>query len=671
MAHAFPRSRIAACAALVLAVACASTRAGVGPLDPRFLAVHNALAAMGLAQVGPIHQGALAQGHEARIPLDLAPGCTTVVVLADEGVQDIDASLLDAQGRPVAHDTTDEPEAVLRWCVEATESDVLVLTARAGNGTWVAATWQGGAAGAGLAAAAASGASGSKEADGTCASPIPLAAGTVSGSTTRGEHENAGSCGPSDSRELVYELDLTQRERVTIEVEARFDSVLYVRKDDCNDANAEVDCSDDAPDRSHSRIERVLDPGRYFVLVDGYGHDAGAFKMTVALSDVLALSDVCRRAPLLALGAPVSGTTAGMGNDAEASCPGGAEGADAPWRVELASRARLRVVEHSDEMTPVVHVRHSCADPQSEIACGEGGASGDAVVAGVFEAGTYTVFADAHDPDAAGRYSLAAEVGPPAGSGTAGDGCGDAVLLGSPSTVSGDTFAARDDVAASCGGSGAADVVYRLEVAKRSRFAAALTTEEAPHVLALGRRCADRSGEIACGRRLDAVLAPGTYFVAVDGASEDALGRFAFQWSLQDLTVQAGACATAAPLVDGASVAGTTVGGADKFAASCVASDDAASGPDRIYKLALQGRAHVHVALSAPSFDAVLALRKSCADGAGGPRTAEVACASDASDASQPIAIDRTLDAGTYWVVVDGQTPNDQGPFTLEYRVVR
>ena len=29
------------------------------------------------------------------------------------------------------------------------------------------------------------------------------------------------------------------------------------------------------------------------------------------------------------------------------------------------------------------------------------------------------------------------------------------------------------------------------------------------------------------------------------------------------------------------------------------------------------------------------------------------------------------LEAGSYWVVVDGQSPNDQGPFTLEYHLVR
>jgi hypothetical protein len=663
------RSRTAVCASLVFLVACASARGdGAGVLEPRFVAVHNALAAMGMAQVGPIHEGALSEGREARVGLDLGAGCSTIVAVGGDGVRDLNATLLDPQGHPLAHDTTSEPQAILRVCVDVADSYVLVVKVAAGAGTWVVATWQGGATGENAPAAKAAARMMTHEANGTCEAPIPLALGTAAGSTTHGEHENAGSCGPSDSREIVYLLDVSQRERVAIDVEARFDSVLYIRKDDCTDPNAEVDCNDDAPDRTHSRIERVLDPGKYFVIVDGYAHDAGAFKITLATTDVLAIVDVCRRAPLVAVGAAVAGTTAAMGNDAEASCGGGAEGADAPWRTELASRSRVRIVEHSDEMTPVVHVRRSCADEQSEIACGEaGGAAGDAVVTGVFDAGTYTVFADAHDRDAAGRYSLQVDVAPAAGTGTTGDGCSDALPMGGGPTLSGDTFAARDDVAGSCGGAGAADLVYRLDVPRRSRLVAAFQSEEAPHLFVVWRRCGDRSTEIACGREIDDVLAPGTYFVAVDGSSEDAIGRFAVSWSLQDLTAQGGACLGAPTLVDGRTVVGTTAGAGDKFAASCAGANGTASGPDRVYKFVLPRRMHVHIALTASSFDAAIALRKVCADAAGGARAAELACEAD-SDVGQRTILERTLEAGTYWVVVDGQTPNDQGSFTLEYR---
>ena len=150
---------------------------------------------------------------------------------------------------------------------------------------------------------------------------------------------------------------------------------------------------------------------------------------------------------------------------------------------------------------------------------------------GVFDAGTYTVLADARERDSSGRYTLLLDTAPLAGSGVRGDGCGDAAPLGALSSggtgaVAGDTFAARDDVAGTCGGAGAPDVVYRVEVPRRSRFVASLDGEEAPHILVVWRRCAERAAEVACGRAVDEVLAPGTYYVAVDGASAEAFGRF-------------------------------------------------------------------------------------------------------------------------------------------------
>jgi len=280
------------------------------------------------------------------------------------------------------------------------------------------------------------------------------------------------------------------------------------------------------------------------------------------------------------------------------------------------------------------------------------------------------VFADARDHDAAGRYSLELELAPPAGAGVAGDACADALPLGAGPSVSGDTFEARDDVSGSCGGASAADVVYRVEVARRSRFVASLRAEEARHLLVAWRRCGDRATEVACGSELDEVLGPGTYFVGVDGSSEDALGRFTLAWSMQDLASQDWACRGAPALSEGAPVTGTTSGAGNKFAVSCGAGRGSPSGPDRVYKIVADRRVRAHIALAAPSFQSALALRNACPDASGGPRSAELACEAEA-DLGQRTAIDATLEKGTYWVVVDGQTPNDEGPFTLEYRAER
>jgi len=650
-------------------VACASARGtGGAALDPRFVAVHNTLAALGLVQVGPIREGILAEAREARVTLDLPGGCVTVVAVGGDGIRDIDAALVDPRGTPVARDTSAGPQAVLRSCLESADTYVLVLRVIAGTGPWAVATWVGAATN-GAPMGNASGDLVAPEAKGTCEGPIPLAPGTVTGSTKHGEHENAGSCSPSDSRELVYQLNVTERQRVSIEVEAHFDSVLYVRKDDCSDPNAEVDCNDDSPDRTRSRIKRVLDPGRYFVFVDGYSDDSGPFKMTVAATDVLALADVCRRASVLPSGAIRAASTEGMADNARATCGGGAEGADAAWRVDLASRSRVRIVEHSDDLTPVLHARRACVDEQSELACAESGSvSGEAAVTGIWDPGAYSVFADGHDRDATGRYTLLLETSTPTGSGTKGDGCGEAAPLaaGTTGSVLGDTFDARDDVAGSCGGGGSPDVIYRLEVVRRSRLVASLEDEEGPHVIVVWGRCGERSTEAACGRTVDEVLAPGTYFVAADGASPEAFGRFTLKWALRDLTGQAAACNAAPALLNGRVVDGTTVGAGDRFAPSCAAADTGASGPDRVFKFVLATHAQVRLVVTAATFDAAVALKRACGDGSSGPAIPELGCEAEA-DGSHRVILERGLDAGTYWVVVDGRSPGDQGPFTIEY----
>jgi hypothetical protein len=327
-------------------------------------------------------------------------------------------------------------------------------------------------------------------------------------------------------------------------------------------------------------------------------------------------------------------------------------------------------VEHSDEVAPVVHVRRACSDPASESACGESlPSSHDAAITGVLEPGGYTVFADARERESAGRYTLSLETLPPAGSGAPGDGCGDAMpLSGAGGTTTGDTFAARDDLSASCGGAGAADVVYRLDVPRRSRLQASLQAEEAPHVLVAWRRCGDRSAEVACGPGLDEVLGPGTYFVGVDGATRDALGRFALVWTLQDLAPQVAACASAPLLVENHATGGTTAGAGDRFTTSCSDRAFVGSGPDRVFRVQLAARGRVKLELTAAGFDALLSLRKSCGDASGVSGGVQLACSAEV-DRARATTLVTTLDAGSYWVVVDGQSPNDQGAFTLRYSV--
>jgi hypothetical protein len=668
-------SRVVTVAFVIALGACAA--AGRSGIEPRYVAVHNALAAMGMAQVGPFVQGSLAEGREDRVPLELGAECTTIVAIGGAGVRDVDIQLLDPTGNPIAHDVAREPEATVRACVSAAGAYTLVLKMVSGGGDYTVATWTGGAPqgpsfpnGGGSPAPPPN----ATYATGTCDSPIAIAAGNYTGSTSRGESENEGSCANSGAREMVYKLELLSRQHVTVDVDPHFDSVLYIRKDQCDDPDSEVACNDDAPNQHRSKVDLVLDPGTYFVFVDGYSNEGGTFSMHVAVADVPSIADVCRQAPALAPGPAATGTTSNSFDRFNASCGDGAKGPDTPYRLELSRRVRVRVVESSNDFGPVVHVRRQCADESSEIACSDSGANDhEAAFVGTLDPGAYAVIADAVEHDADGQYTVSVETSAEQGTGTQGDTCGDAVPLpqSEPSVV-GDTFLARDDVAGRCSGASAGDVIYRVEIARRSRVTARMTAEEGEHVFSLSRTCADRSTEIACERAIDQVLTPGTYFLAVDGAGAGAAGRFAFDWRVRDVAGQEAACRSAPVIADGQTVAGNSTGAADKFNTSCGGPVENQSSPDRMYRLVLGARAHVRLLLATPGWDGVLAVRSTCLDPAGAvsPRASELACNNDADD-SHHARIDAVLDAGTYYVLVDGHAAGNAGTFSLEYHIVR
>ncbi|MEO6573005.1 MAG: hypothetical protein ABIP89_04140, partial [Polyangiaceae bacterium] len=359
---------------------------------------------------------------------------------------------------------------------------------------------------------------------------------------------------------------------------------------------------------------------------------------------------------------------------AQASCGEGAGGPDNVYKIDVTQRSRVRLIEHMDDAAPVVHVRRLCADEQTEVGCSDASTVDDeAAYVGILDPGSYAVFADSSDRQATGRFNLGLEMSPEQGAGTVGDGCGDAVVLRKEeTTVTGDTFLAHDDVGGRCGGAGAADVVYRVDLAKRARVTARFNTEEGKHVFVLSRSCGDKSTEITCGEALDETLAAGSYSLAVDGASPDGIGKFEFEWRVRDVGGQEAACRGAATLRDGQTVTATTTGAGDNFATSCAGREDGQASPDRVYKIVVGARSKVKLSLQTGGWDGVIALRRSCLDASGttSPRAAELACNNDTDDVHHA-GLESALEPGTYYVVVDGHASGNEGQFSLRYNVSR
>ena len=94
-------------------------------------------------------------------------------------------------------------------------------------------------------------------------------------------------CGSSASgTDAAFRLVLTSSRRVVMSTEgSAFDSVLHVHRDTCT-SGSELYCDDDGGEGSTSLLDRVLDPGTYFIIVDGYSAtSAGEYYLEVTVSD--------------------------------------------------------------------------------------------------------------------------------------------------------------------------------------------------------------------------------------------------------------------------------------------------------------------------------------------------------------------------------------------------
>ncbi len=668
------------CVIVIGVFACVSTPATV---DPRFLALHNAFSAMGLAQVGPVQQGSLVEGREARLPIDLQAQCTTVVAMGGTGVRDLSLIVQDDSGNALGHNATHDSQAVVRVCVERAGTYTMLVRMAAGSGDFLAATWVGNAGG-----TTPTGSSTSAVAvgpgQGTCASPIPIVPGVYTGNTSHGEAENEcttdspGCSSPSDGPEIVYRLDVPSQKRLVIEVDARYDAILYVRKEECASQDAEVKCNDDDNNNAQrSRIDTVIEAGTYYVFVDSFSRNSGAYRMTVSLQDVPQLADVCRQARTLTAGTTQNGTVHGAFDLAHGGCSGNAQGPDVPYKLDVGQKMRARVTMETSDFEPNVYVRRTCTDERSEIACFDQSSgiqqNTQAVFVGVLDPGSYTVFADSSQEAADGQFSLTAELAPETGTGGTGDGCADAIPLTTSTTASGDTFDVKDDISGKCTGPGAPDVVYRIDLPHRSRIRARFAGEEGKndrqrgHVLVLQKTCADRSSELACAETIDQVLQPGTYFLAVDGATTSSFGKFELEYNVQDVSAQETACKSAPTLGEGQTVSGSTKGVPNHFETSCGGDARYGVSGDRVYRIVLTQRSSITLVLTTVGWDGVLAVRRACLDptGSSGPHAAEVACNNDAEDA-QHSRITTTIEPGTYFVIVDGFR-STEGSYTLSY----
>ncbi len=207
----------------------------------------------------------------------------------------------------------------------------------------------------------------------------------------------------------------------------------------------------------------------------------------------------------------------------------------------------------------------------------------------------------------------------------------------------------------------AGESLHHIRAASRERWRiGARGNEEQPLRVALYDSCDGAKPSAACvehrtgcaERTLDVIVEPGDYYVAVEGVFEEEL-----DYALDVHVEAAGASCVGARVVrESGIVTGDTRGQTDDFRAPDTCGDGA--GPDEVIALEVPTEGYVRVALNASaSFSrAYLGLYTEC----GGQ-------ALEQDNAS----VDANLEAGTYYVVVDGIRPDDEGAYEIEVEMPR
>ncbi|MBE2248260.1 MAG: hypothetical protein IAE78_01850 [Myxococcus sp.] len=301
------------------------------------------------------------------------------------------------------------------------------------------------------------------------------------------------------------------------------------------------------------------------------------------------------------------GSTASAANDAHLSCAiPGSPGPDVLFGLRVPQRRRVtatvRPLDPVSGFQPVIGLRTECSVASTEAACGFTMLGGDrATLVAELNPGSFFVWVDS-ETQTGGEFEL--ELGFDDAPNL--DSCSAPSLLrgGSAIDVSGETLGLIDDVAASCGGAGAPDAVYRLtvDVPRRARLEAVGLSGFKP-TLSVRRACADAQSEIACAPALTSStsvielpsLEPGDYAVLVDGPASGApAGRYRLRITLSEPVPPPSndTCSTALELMPSGGASTVSLQGDTTLAKNDAVGCDG-TGPDLVYTLQLPAAARV------------------------------------------------------------------------------
>ncbi len=287
---------------------------------------------------------------------------------------------------------------------------------------------------------------------------------------------------------------------------------------------------------SMTRLLRRVPAGAYALEVqasDWRGWMPAAIRYTLDVTVRPADAPACGTASVLAPGVAVSGRT-GSGTDAFATdCRGAALVAEeALHTFTLTSRRRVRleavgVVDPATGVAPGLRVglTSACDPAAARVACLEHAGREcheRATLEETLDAGTYWVVVEGVSGGDDGYALTLTTEGPSTA-------CRSAAAIAASGAWMGDTTGGPDGFRdpGVCGDGYGPDAVYRVDVASEQRVVLDLVASYSGAQLSLFEGCGEARLAGGGGRaRIDVVLAPGTYYAVVGGASATDEGRY-------------------------------------------------------------------------------------------------------------------------------------------------
>lgn len=423
---------------------------------------------------------------------------------------------------------------------------------------------------------------------GTLTLPAPGAPALVTSGTTSGASmiASAGCQSNSAGPEHIYSFTVTQLTRVTFDTATPpagttlLDTVLSIRRN-CATQASEVACNDDiVSGMPLSRVTATLDPGNYFIVVDGYNGQAGAYNLAATTSAV-APNGVCSAATTLTPGTPITAQNSAQGGASSAACLTSATGGQLFYSLTIPANQRAAITATptgtSPTWRPTVRVLDTCTSTSclaSQSATADGAASSVSFDNRTATARTVIVSVSAGSNTATGTFNLNATLTalPPLAINSV---CATATVVTDGTTIIGENTLASATVITTCSSSFTGPVLFYsiiLPAGQTLRVTATPAGGSAVDpVLRVLSSCSGSclaqhnttgAGVAETVQYANTAVLPATVIVALGTTTPATAGTMDIAFSIS--TPPGSACATAPMLTSPASIQGDLVGGVDQ-----------------------------------------------------------------------------------------------------------